>query len=602
MENASIFMPRGLGIYATRFSDLLRKLEGQPQSRIPTLLSDAAQEIGDVTDSLGAGFRVSVLILRDYVSSGYLLDIRNGQCRLINPADLAEDSPTLASAALRSQYQNLRNSAMASGQAEPAVSAISRYLAYEQGYDANRVIELLAHGPPEIELRALGGGQSPSRDLYRVVRATWSMAPDRSAPGREESFVAVDKRYPETPLGIMQFRNIVPEIRARDLWVGIANDPQNPHLGIGRFLIGAAGDARIESALLTLGRLLSNVRPEGLPESPEAPSDPLEFSRQAEAERVSARAAGLEARRMGDKTKQMHFLAIEKRCETASALSRGIFGLRKLRESNDITQTLANDQELRRHIEVGLRKVWHYHMGFAFIELSICGAAPPFGPFRIGKLMSLLALSTEALGKWGCDRPLGDIARTVYLERVRDVVPNPGPIALFTSGLYPGHSAQYNRARIGSLGWKHIGSTSGYGSSHISVEATSAIDVFNNLSDGYTHISRTFGEGSGARFRSVGRAINRLGLPDLRKHNTYQPLYAAPLVPDVLGTLLGWSQTRWETPGVQDIADTWWHERVEQRATELAQRAAAESDLPTTLATMLRVAGKQIPAAQGTLT
>jgi len=372
-------------------------------------------------------------------------------------------------------------------------------------------------------------------------------------------------------------------------------------LGFARHLQGDDAKDRIHAANRTLTALSQHVISDGLPSGEEMARDPLGYSKALDEARDAARAAGLEARRNGNKAEYMHFLAIEKRCETSSALSRGIFGMQELARSNDLVLTLQEDQELRRHVEVGLRKIWHYHMGFVFIELSICGAAPPFGPLRMGKLMALLALSHEALSRWGFDRPLGDIARMVYRDDVRDAVPNPGPLAVFTSGLYPGHSAQYNRAKIGKFRWKHIGSTSGYGASHISVETTSAIDEFNNLADGYSHITRTFGEGSGARFRSVGRAINRLGIPDLRKHNVNRPLYAAALVPDLLGTLLGWSQERWAPPSLEEVAEAWWRNVVESRSSELASRSLAQDDLPATLASILRATGKQIPAMQGTL-
>ena len=67
----------------------------------------------------------------------------------------------------------------------------------------------------------------------------------------------------------------------------------------------------------------------------------------------------------------------------------------------------------------------------------------------------------EAVAAWGFDRPLGEIASTVYHDSVRDRVPNPGPLVIFTSGLYPGHSAQYNRVTSGSRRWRKIGDTAG---------------------------------------------------------------------------------------------------------------------------------------------
>src|SRR5262249_14766102 len=142
---------------------------------------------------------------------------------------------------------------------------------------------------------------------------------------------------------------------------------------------------------------------------------------------------------------------------------------------------------------------------------------------------------------WGTDRPLGEIASKVYCSDVRDAVPNPGPLVIFTSGLFPGHSAQYNRAASGDNRWRKIGETTGFGSFHVALDTVRALTAYNEAVDGYAHITRAFGEGSGPRFRAVGRALARLGLPDLRRHEVRRPLYALPVVEDPSGVLLGWS-------------------------------------------------------------
>ena len=600
-RSASIYAPRGLGIYSRDFSKLLKDIQKMSAKEKHDRLSQEADGIGPCTDPMRSAYKVAVLMLRDYLASGHLVDVRDGDCRVINPADMAESSPEKVNEILKRQNQLLRNNALANGYANSSITAIESFLSREIGYESKSLAASLATEAPQIEVKRAGSGKSVDRDLFRAVRATWSMAPDRSAPGREESFVATDQRNPTTPLGIFQYRNIVPEIRSRDLWVGITTDRESTNLGFASHVLGRDGKEKLDATANTFKALLRYVISEGLPHNGKRHQDPLGYSKALDKVRADARASGLAARQAGDKAEQMKFLAIEKRCETSSALSRGIFGIQELSQSDDAAHRLRTDQELRRHIDAGLRKVWHYHMGFAFIELSICGAAPPFGPLRVGKLMALLALSDEALGQWGYDRPLGEIARMVFQEEVRDAVPNPGPLAVFTSGLYPGHSAQYNRARIGKFRWKRIGATSGYGSSHISVETTGAIDEFNNLSDGYSHITRTFGEGSGARFRAVGRAIGRLGIPDLRKHNVNRPVYAAALVPDVLGVLLGWSREHWALVRAEEVTEIWWREMVQRRSSELVARSLKEADLPSTLASILRATGKQIPAVQGTL-
>jgi hypothetical protein len=115
-----------------------------------------------------------------------------------------------------------------------------------------------------------------------------------------------------------------------------------------------------------------------------------------------------------------------------------------------------------------------------------------------------------------------------------------------------------------------------------------AMARFNEAADGYRHITRDFGEGSGARFRSAGRALERLGLPDLRRHETRRPLYVLPLVDDPQGVLLGWSRpARDGAPEVAEIATEWWRRWVEPRASELTRAANDTADLRDTTERLL---------------
>jgi hypothetical protein len=195
--------------------------------------------------------------------------------------------------------------------------------------------------------------------------------------------------------------------------------------------------------------------------------------------------------------------------------------------------------------------------------------------------MAGLAGSDEVLGAWGVDRPLGQIASQIYEAEVRLAVPNPGPLVIFTSGLFPGHSAQYNRATSGTSRWRKIGETTGFGSFHVAVDTVSALTAYNEAVDGYAHVTRRFGEGSGPRFRTVGRALARLGLPDLRRHEVSRPLYALPLVEDPSAVLLGWSDARATSraQSVREIGTAWWTRWIRGRFDELAPRTTSCKDL-----------------------
>src|SRR5436190_11868914 len=107
------FEPTELGALRPRYRRLLAKLDGQPQSAIRRLL---IQEVADVERRDGGidqlAYRASLLILRDYVASGYYPILSGGRCYL---APIFE-SPALTSemrrAALTRLYRISRDRAL----------------------------------------------------------------------------------------------------------------------------------------------------------------------------------------------------------------------------------------------------------------------------------------------------------------------------------------------------------------------------------------------------------------------------------------------------------------------------------------------------------
>jgi Druantia protein DruA len=523
------FEPAELGALRPRFRRLLAKLDGQPQSAIRRLL---IQEVADVERREGGidqlAYQASLLILRDYVASGYYPIVNGGRCYLAPVFESPALDAEKRRAALTRLYRVARDRALIERGSLPWIRRAAEALPASE-YNPEHVLALLSEGPPRIRLEPAVENDRllDTRGLWRAVRATWSMGAEASAPGREVAFVAFDERAPGTPLGILQFRNVVPEIMPRDRWLGVVTGTSRAH-GYARLLAEvAAGDARerIAATAEVLRRLREHVLLEGLPPTTPETANPAELGDFARQRRERFR----ELRRTGDATAHEQLTAI-KRAETLADLTRGINATSVLLEADDALHVLKGDSDVRKDLDAGLKKLWHYHMGFVALELSVCGAAPPFGPLRVGKLMAGLAGCDSVVAAWGVERPLGQIASKVYEPDVRGAVPNPGPLVVFTSGLFPGHSAQYNRASSGIHRWQKIGDTTGFGSFHVAVDTVRALTAYNNEVDGYAHITRTFGEGSGPRFRAVGRALARLGVPDLRRHEVKRPLYALPLV------------------------------------------------------------------------
>lgn len=580
------FEPARLGALAHKYRQILNKLPGKRQSEILQIIETAARRLpSDSMDADTQALRVALLVLRDYVVAGHYPLVRNGRCFLANVSDSESLSPAQQRDVLRHRYRAARERALRDRGQLQWVSTLAKDIAGLPQV-THDVIDALQQGPPEVRLidtREAGKEDVLPRALWRAVRATWSMGPEASAPGRENAFLVVDRRWPQCPLAILQFRNVVPEITARDLWLGVSAG--NPAAGANRggFLGRLAADpssARNRAAQTrgVLEDLLSHVRRDGV--ALDFNVDNIEGLQEAGRRHREAFNRSRRQREDLSVLGNVHLQAV-KRAQTAAALLRGVRALKVLEDSGDASSLSGDDIA---DLDAGLGKLWHYHMGFVAMEMSICGAAPPFGPLRVGKLAAALAGTQEVIDAWGIERPLGVIAQEVYDPAVRTAVPNPGPLVIFTSGLFPGHSAQYNRVASGGTRWTKIGDTSGFGSFHISPETADAMRTLNEAADGYAHITRTFGEGSGAKFRSVGKALSWLDLPDFRKHETRRPLYALPLVPNPQAVLLGWEPAARATrPHPAEVAQQWWTRWVADASEAMATRSRSEPDLTSTI-------------------
>ncbi|WP_262281700.1 DUF4338 domain-containing protein [Micromonospora sp. MA102] len=574
------FEPSRLNALTPEFKRVLRRIQGKKQSEIVSHLEAVAQALlSEGLEGVDAhALRVSLLVLRDYVLAGYYPVVSGETCYLasvVAPEALTADQ---LREALRRRYEAARTRALRD---RKQVAWMRNALVLLRGaiITPHLVIDALEQGPPRVALVEAREARSglDARTLWRCVRSTWSMTPEASAPGREVALVALDQRFPGVPLGILQFRNVVPEISARDEWLGVSAEGFINNVSSSPNLI----KSRSRKTLDVLERLLRNVNRDGI----QVPFVESSIPQLGELVSFHRRQFNLTRSTEGAALKNRH-LRVVKRAQTAQELLRGIRVLQLLSDGSTAPRDL-KEEDLR-DLNAGLTKLWHYHMGFVALEMSICGAAPPFGPLRMGKLMAALAASNVVRDKWGRDRPLGQIAQEVYLPDVRREVPNPGPLVVFTSGLYPGHSAQYNRVEAAGLRWKKIGETTGFGNFNVSVETAEAAKALNRSIDGYDHITKAFGEGSGARFRLVGRALSYLGLPDLRRHETKRPLYALPLVKNCREALLGWENPE-PVANIepQNIANAWWTRWVEPAPRDIFNSARASCDLEATLAGIL---------------
>lgn len=577
LARSLLYEPVGLGARQHDWRIVLDTIDRQPQSVIRSRLADSASTIaGHDRESLA--LKVATLVLRDYCAGGMYPVITAGRCHLVPLADLLDLDEHQRRRLLQAQFVASRDAALLERDDGPWLARAAEALRHLDGRSP-KIAQALAGGQPVDLVRAEASRRAgDARGRWRAVRATWSMLPEASAPGRELAYVA---EYDSVPVGILQIRNVVPEIRARDEWLGVCAHPDadGQPVGIAARLTADPSVARerLQTTAGVLEAMLGCVQTDGLPKAP-AEAAPEELAAWARVAREQAHAS----RRAGDTEPSDRALRVAKRAETAAELSAGARALRQA-AADDPLGALRSSSPLQRAADRGLRKLWHYHMGVVALELSICGAAPPFGPLRVGKLMAALAASAPVLDDWGHEHDLGLIARHTFDPDVRSAVPSPGPLVVLTSGLYPGHAAQYERVEVNGRRWRRIGHTTGWGNFHIAHSTMDAMIALNDAADGYRHITRRFGEGANARFRSAGKALEHAGLPDLRQHEIRRPLYALALVEDPGAVLLGWSNARADPPpSVEAVCRAWFTRWVQPRP-DLMPRVDGP-DLPATVA------------------
>ncbi len=183
------------------------------------------------------------------------------------------------------------------------------------------------------------------------------------------------------------------------------------------------------------------------------------------------------------------------------------------------------------------------------MELTICGALPPFGDLLAGKLIATMGL--HPMVRQLVDRPIGSIAAgTFTVPKLSKLLPKSGLLYLTTKGLYPGHSAQYTGVRFpghsgSTIPLKKLGHTSGQTTSHLSDMTMRLATEFVNRSDAIS-ISRSYGSGGAKRQRSLEKAAGLLGLPGSIVHaQLSRPVYGVALASNLRGVTLFGEEPIW---------------------------------------------------------
>lgn len=415
-------------------------------------------------------------------------------------------------------------------------------------------------------------------DIWRYFRFTWA-TPAENTPGRTLLYLVRDAARPFHPvMGLASLENAPIKIRCRDEYLGWTIDAFTSQL---KKLVGdvTAVRGQFEGLVRYVDSAVSDVSPDGLCDQRELedPSDEvLQRLAMIAARSVDERREALRAWESLDdedddeeqnvpkgslgnvSLEAEDALYRRKRAEQLARLlsaRRSLEGLLREDFSARWSQYLASEVG-KVAIRTALMAQKSRHVGTSLLELNVCGAVPPYNLILGGKLVALAVLSPEIVRdyreRYG-KRP-SDIASRLKGE---DVIRPAELVFIGTTSLYQVGASQYNRLRLPAgwmhsnapeLRWSQIGTTTGYGTLHISRLTLQCLEDAANP-DGVKQVYHVFGEGPSPKLRIIRQAADRVFergqrniTDEFPKHSMGRLVYGAWLASNGQSYLLGESK------------------------------------------------------------
>lgn len=377
----------------------------------------------------------------------------------------------------------------------------------------------------------------PYTEAFSAALKYWTM-PYRGRTGRMIRFVLTVRHNAITPIpkvvGILELGDEAPFCSWRDELIGLSlrvtedwlvgTDPE-------RALTAEARLRRVRGALRPLGS--------GLDLSTLKASEIFERRNEVEA---------LAAGRSTVMDDEHDVLFDRRRAIYALRLALGEIALRTIGLGEEYSS------DVRRMLSQGTRALRDLMVPRLHMEVTVCGALPPFSEALGGKLVVAQFAHPSVIE--AVRTPLGDlIGRTFYADRLSEEISSPGMIAITTKGLYQGHSPLYNRSAVPGtvrpIVIKKIAETAGQTSTLMS---RSTVVAARNLLASIEHddvrrVSNMYGSGGAKRHRVLEVAAREAGIsPDLVNAGIRRPVYGTAFVQNA-------DEIAWHNAGANWIID-----------------------------------------------
>lgn len=411
-------------------------------------------------------------------------------------------------------------------------------------------------------------------DIWRYFRYTWASR-YRKPPGRNILYLIRDAAQPRHPvMAIAALSNAVMQLTRRDDVLGWTRDGLRALLGR-----GDVSDAELFSALRArIEEDLGQIYVDDLPLAggvPDVITDDL-LDRLA---LIEAQSGGVRTEKLREDEEDdddvpqrikdvlsVDLVAMARtplyRAKRALELRELLRALRAFRACGSITAMWGNT-EGDWAIGFAIEQLKKRYSATSMMEITTCGAVPPYGHLLGGKLACLMMTSPQIVRDYAT-RYGGAFSIIKSQIAARPILKDPSLVYLGTTSLYTGSSSQYNRVALplgtvegqrAAVTYDYLGESQGYGSPNLSKETETTLAELTEATREYRNVNFVYGEGQSPKMRQLREGFAALGLDrtDVLHHGSNRIIYAVPLVKNVQRFLLG--VDREPTPSIPWSAD-----------------------------------------------
>ncbi|MBL8420848.1 MAG: DUF4338 domain-containing protein [Dechloromonas sp.] len=396
-------------------------------------------------------------------------------------------------------------------------------------------------------------------DIWRYFRHSWATR-YRSSPGRNLFYLVRDAAQPNHPvMGIAALGNTVMQLTTRDRALGWTLD------GLLDLLArGLVSDVETLAAFRhRLEEDYDQIFLEDLPVDRRIDHsvDDETLSRLAviEEDAQKEREDALRSDDNGSAAKRPDDLSPERlleltrtplyRSKRARAAREILKAYRTLASWTGSIKALVETEDGAWAIGVVIKQLKKRYSATSMMEITVCGAVPPYSHLLGGKLVCLMMMSPQVVRDY--QERYGDVVSIIASQMAgRPITKEPHLAFLGTTSLYTDYSAQYNRVRLPvrtvagqrlPIEYRCLGRTEGFGSPNLSAETEQGLALLAEAAKNYRNVNFVFGEGQSPKLRQLREGFTALGLnqTNLLQHGAPRIIYGVSLVGNLERVLLG---------------------------------------------------------------